>query len=121
MIDNNVAGRRLRDQALGRKNWLFLGYVDAAPRAAMLSTIMAEGESVIGSRRVVVTQDERTAARGSSPRRARVPMTGSRTTGYSGNASRITLPLRNKADRPVRGMSRRSRRSAPQTRLSNFR
>lgn len=40
-IDNNVAERRLRDQAIGRKNWLFLGNVDAGPRAAMLSTIMA--------------------------------------------------------------------------------
>jgi transposase len=40
-IDNNVAERRLRDQAIGRKNWLFLGNVDAGPRAAILSTIMA--------------------------------------------------------------------------------
>jgi transposase len=40
-IDNNVAERRLRDQAIGRKNWLFLGNVDAGPRAAVLSTIMA--------------------------------------------------------------------------------
>ncbi len=40
-IDNNVAERRLRDQAIGRKNWLFLGNVGAGPRAAVLSTIMA--------------------------------------------------------------------------------
>lgn len=40
-IDNNAAERRIRDQAIGRKNWLFLGNVDAGPRAAMLSTIMA--------------------------------------------------------------------------------
>jgi transposase len=40
-IDNNVAERRLRDQAIGRRNWLFLGHVDAGPRAAVLSTIMA--------------------------------------------------------------------------------
>jgi transposase len=40
-IDNNAAERRLRDQAIGRKNWLFLGNVDAGPRAAVLSTIMA--------------------------------------------------------------------------------
>jgi transposase len=40
-IDNNAAERRLRDQAIGRKNWLFLGDVDAGPRAARLSTIMA--------------------------------------------------------------------------------
>ncbi|AGA30352.1 IS66 family transposase [Singulisphaera acidiphila] len=40
-IDNNVAERRLRDQAIGRKNWLFLGNVDAGPRAAVLSTIVA--------------------------------------------------------------------------------
>jgi len=40
-IDNNVSERRLRDQAIGRKNWLFLGSVDAGPRAAVLSTVMA--------------------------------------------------------------------------------
>lgn len=40
-IDNNVAERRLRDQAIGRKNWLFLGNVGAGPRAATLNTIMA--------------------------------------------------------------------------------
>jgi transposase len=40
-IDNNVSERRLRDQAIGRKNWLFLGSVEAGPRAAVLSTIMA--------------------------------------------------------------------------------
>lgn len=40
-IDNNVSERRLRDQAIGRKNWLFLGDVAAGPRAAIVSTIMA--------------------------------------------------------------------------------
>ena len=40
-IDNNVSERRLRDQAIGRKNWMFLGAVEAGPRAAVLSTIMA--------------------------------------------------------------------------------
>jgi transposase len=40
-IDNNAAERRLRDQAIGRKNWLFLGNVEAGPRASMLRTIIA--------------------------------------------------------------------------------
>jgi transposase len=40
-IDNNVSERRLRDLAIGRKNWLFLGDVEAGPRAAVVSTIMA--------------------------------------------------------------------------------
>ncbi len=31
-IDNNVSERRLRDQAIGRKNWLFLGSDEAGPR-----------------------------------------------------------------------------------------
>jgi transposase len=40
-IDNNVSERRLRDQAIGRKNWLFLGNDAAGPRAAVLCTIIA--------------------------------------------------------------------------------
>ena len=40
-IDNNVCERRIRDQAIGRKNWLFIGTVEAGPRAAVLFTIMA--------------------------------------------------------------------------------
>ena len=40
-IDNNVSERRLRDQAIGRKNWMFLGSVEAGPRAAVLCTIIA--------------------------------------------------------------------------------
>ncbi len=40
-IDNNVSERRLRDQAIGRKNWLFLGSDQAGPRAAVLCTIIA--------------------------------------------------------------------------------
>jgi transposase len=40
-IDNNVSERRLRDQAIGRKNWMFLGSVDAGPRAAVLCTVLA--------------------------------------------------------------------------------
>ena len=40
-IDNNVSERRLRDQAIGRKNWLFLGSARAGPRAAVLCTIIA--------------------------------------------------------------------------------
>jgi len=33
-IDNNVSERTLRHQAIGRKNWLFLGSEAAGPRAA---------------------------------------------------------------------------------------
>jgi transposase len=40
-IDNNESERRLRDQAIGRKNWLFLGSDEAGPRAAVLCTILA--------------------------------------------------------------------------------
>jgi transposase len=40
-IDNNTSERRLRDQAIGRKNWLFLGNDEAGPRAAVLCTIIA--------------------------------------------------------------------------------
>ena len=40
-IDNNVSERMLRHQAIGRKNWLFLGSAAAGPRAAVLSTILA--------------------------------------------------------------------------------
>ena len=40
-IDNNVSERTLRHQAIGRKNWLFLGSDNAGPRAAVLCTILA--------------------------------------------------------------------------------
>ena len=40
-IDNNVSERTLRAQAIGRKNWLFLGHESAGPRAAVLFTILA--------------------------------------------------------------------------------
>jgi transposase len=40
-IDNNVSERRLRDQAIGRKNWMFLGSDEAGPRAAVLCTVIA--------------------------------------------------------------------------------
>jgi transposase len=40
-IDNNVSERTLRHQAVGRKNWLFLGSESAGPRAAVLYTIIA--------------------------------------------------------------------------------
>jgi transposase len=40
-IDNNVSERTLRHQAIGRKNWLFLGSNQAGPRAAVLFTILA--------------------------------------------------------------------------------
>ena len=40
-IDNNLSERTLRQQAIGRKNWLFLGSEAAGPRAAVLSTIIA--------------------------------------------------------------------------------
>jgi len=40
-IDNNTSERTLRHQAIGRKNWLFLGSKNAGPRAAVLYTILA--------------------------------------------------------------------------------
>jgi len=40
-IDNNVSERTLRHQAIGRKNWLFLGSESAGPRAAVLYTTLA--------------------------------------------------------------------------------
>ena len=40
-IDNNVSERTLRHQAVGRKNWLFVGSEQAGPRAAVLFTILA--------------------------------------------------------------------------------
>jgi transposase len=40
-IDNNVSERTLRHQAIGRKNWLFLGSEQAGSRAAVLFTILA--------------------------------------------------------------------------------
>ena len=40
-FDNNVSERTLRHQAIGRKNWLFLGNQAAGPRAAVLYTILA--------------------------------------------------------------------------------
>jgi transposase len=40
-IDNNISERTLRHQAIGRKNWLFLGSEQAGPRAAVLITILA--------------------------------------------------------------------------------
>jgi transposase len=40
-IDNNVSERTLRLQAIGRKNWEFLGSEAAGPRAAVLFTILA--------------------------------------------------------------------------------
>lgn len=40
-IDNNVSERTLRHQAIGRKNYLFLGSETAGPRAAVLYTILA--------------------------------------------------------------------------------
>jgi transposase len=40
-IDNNTAERTLRHQAVGRRNWLFLGSENAGSRAAILYTIMA--------------------------------------------------------------------------------
>ena len=40
-IDNNVSERTLRQQAIGRKNWLFLGSEQAGQRAAVLFTVLA--------------------------------------------------------------------------------
>ena len=38
---NNISERTLRSQAIGRRNWLFLGHKLAGPRAAVLFTILA--------------------------------------------------------------------------------
>jgi transposase len=43
-IDNNISERTLRHQAIGRKNWLFLGGPSAGPRAAVLYTILASAK-----------------------------------------------------------------------------
>ena len=40
-IDNNISERTVRIQAIGRKNWEFLGSPAAGPRAAVLFTILA--------------------------------------------------------------------------------
>jgi transposase len=40
-IDNNKSQNRVRDQAIGRKNWMFLGSAEAGPRAAVLCTVIA--------------------------------------------------------------------------------
>ncbi len=40
-IDHNVSERTARLQAIGRKNWEFLGSAEAGPRAAVLFTILA--------------------------------------------------------------------------------
>jgi transposase len=40
-IDNNLSEQTLRLQAIGRKNWEFLGSEAAGPRAAVLFTILA--------------------------------------------------------------------------------
>jgi transposase len=40
-IDNNVSEQTVRPQAIGRKNWEFLGSEAAGPRAAVLFTILA--------------------------------------------------------------------------------
>lgn len=43
-IDNNVSERTLRHQAVGRKNWIFIGAPEAGPRAAVLYTILASAK-----------------------------------------------------------------------------
>lgn len=43
-IDNNVSERTVRPQAIGRKNWEFLGSKAAGPRAAVLFTILASAK-----------------------------------------------------------------------------
>lgn len=40
-IDNNVSERTLRPQAVGRRNWLFIGHETAGPQVAVLFTILA--------------------------------------------------------------------------------
>ena len=43
-IDNNTLERTLPHQAIGRKNWLFLGSEDAGPRAAILCSVLASAK-----------------------------------------------------------------------------
>lgn len=43
-IDNNASERRVRAQAIGRKNWLFIGSEQAGPRAAVLYTIFSSAK-----------------------------------------------------------------------------
>lgn len=43
-IDNNASERRLRAQAIGRNNWLFLGSPEAGQRAAVLYTIVSSAK-----------------------------------------------------------------------------
>jgi transposase len=43
-IDNNASERRVRAQAIGRKNWLFVGSEQAGPRAAVLYTILSSAK-----------------------------------------------------------------------------
>ena len=50
-IDNNVSERRLRDQAIGRKNWLFLGNATRRVRVRPSYARLSRGRSVIGSSR----------------------------------------------------------------------
>jgi transposase len=40
-IDNNLSEQTVRLQAIGRKNWEFLGSAEAGPRASILFTILA--------------------------------------------------------------------------------
>ena len=46
-IDNNVSERRLRDQAIGRKNWMFLGSDEAGPGSRGFS--LGESEVSLGA------------------------------------------------------------------------
>jgi transposase len=46
-IDNNISERTLRLQAIGRKNWEFLGSEQAGPRAAVLFTIQVCSQTLI--------------------------------------------------------------------------
>jgi len=63
-IDNNVSERTLRTQAIGRKNWMFLGHEDAGPRAAVLCTIIAGARRQASPAGTVGLPDRRAAAPG---------------------------------------------------------
>jgi transposase len=43
-IDNNASERRVRAQAIGRKNWLFVGAEQAGHRAALLYTVISSAK-----------------------------------------------------------------------------
>ena len=44
-IDNNASERRMRHQAIGRKNWLFVGGEEPGHRAATIYTVSSSAQT----------------------------------------------------------------------------